>query len=104
MEKAERVAVIPVALGWSDVGTWSSVMELREPDEEGNVISGDVLKIATTNTMVLSQAERLVATIDVQDLIVVDTPDALLITSRSQSERVRELVERLRQEGRTGQL
>ncbi len=104
MEKAERVAVIPVDLGWSDVGAWSSVMELREPDEEGNIISGDVLKIATTNTMVISQAERLVATIGVQDLIVVDTPDALLVTSRSQSERVRELVERLRQEGRTGQL
>ena len=104
MEKAERVAVIPVALGWSDVGAWSSVMELREPDGEGNVISGDVLKIATTNTMVLSQAERLIATIDVQDLIVVDTPDALLITSRSQSERVREVVERLRREGRTEQL
>jgi mannose-1-phosphate guanylyltransferase len=104
MEKAERVAVIPVDLGWSDVGAWSSVMELREPDGEGNVISGDVLRIATTNTMVLSQAERLVAIIGVQDLIVVDTPDALLVTSRSQSERVRELVEQLRREGRTEQL
>ncbi len=101
MEHAEQVAVIPVDLGWSDVGSWDAVQALRDADAAGNVAVGAHLAHATTNTMVFAHGLRLVATIGVHDLIVVDTPDALLITTREQAQDVREVVERLRAEGRT---
>ncbi|MBN1875430.1 MAG: mannose-1-phosphate guanylyltransferase [Anaerolineae bacterium] len=100
MERADKVAVIPVDLGWSDIGAWNSVMEFHERDEHGNVLRGNVMDVATLDTMVLANAGRLVATIGVQDLIVVDTPDALLITRRDLSQHVREVVEQLKADGK----
>ncbi len=100
MEKADRVAVIPVDLGWSDVGTWGAVMELREADAMGNVLRGNVLPVDTENSMILAQGGRLVATVGVENLIVVDSPDALLITRPDRSQDVREVVDRLREEER----
>ena len=104
MERADRVAVIPVDMGWSDIGTWSSVMETREADEDGNVMVGDVLGIETENTMVLSQGRRLVVAIGLDDVIVVDTPDAVLVTRRATSEKVRDVVSRLREADRGDKL
>jgi mannose-1-phosphate guanylyltransferase len=104
MERAERVAVIPVDLGWSDVGSWASVMDFYDADGEGNVILGDHEGVDTNQSMVFSRSDRLVATIGVDDLIVVDTPEALLITRRDQAERVREVVQRLREGGREDKL
>ncbi len=100
MEKAAQVAVIPVDLGWSDVGAWPAVMELHESDEEGNVLVGEVVALDTSETMVFSQDRRLVATIGLRDVIVVDTPGALLIATRDQAERVREVVDRLKAQQR----
>ena len=100
MEKADKVAVIPVDLGWSDVGSWASVMNLREADEAGNVSVGTSMMLDTEETMVFSSSKRLVVTIGVHDLIVVDTPDALLVVPREQSQRVRDAVVRLKSEGR----
>lgn len=100
MERAEEVAVIPVEIGWSDIGTWASVMDVYETDAKGNVLQGDVLSLDTESTMVLAQGKRLVVTIGLDDLIVVDTPDALLITRRETSQRVRDVVKRLRAEHR----
>jgi mannose-1-phosphate guanylyltransferase len=96
MEKAAQVAVIPADLEWSDIGAWSSVMELHPHDAGGNVLLGDVINIDGANTMVFSQGERLIVTIGVEDLIVVDTPDAVMIARRDQSERVREAVAQLK--------
>ncbi len=96
MEKAAQVAVIPVDLAWSDIGAWGSVMELHPHDTDGNVLLGDVINIDGANTMVFSQGERLVVTIGVEDLIIVDTPDTVMIARRDQSERVREVVEQLK--------
>jgi len=104
MEKADRVVVIPVDLGWSDVGTWSAVMDLHESDAQHNVLLGDVLTVDSNHTMVFSRGERLIATIGVRDLIVVDTPEALLITAHDQSQHVREIVEKLRAEDRKAKL
>lgn len=104
MEKAEKVAVVPVDLDWSDIGAWASVKDLHVPDESGNVLLGDTIDIDSEDTMVFAQGERLVVTIGVDDLIVVDTPNAVLITRRDQSQRVREVVERLRAEKREDQL
>jgi mannose-1-phosphate guanylyltransferase len=96
MEKAAQVAVIPADLEWSDIGAWSSVMELHPHDADGNVLLGDVINIDGANTMVFSQGERLIVTIGVEDLIVIDTPDTVMITRRDQSERVREVVAQLK--------
>ncbi len=100
MERADRVVAIPVEIGWSDIGVWSSVMDIYEPDSEGNVVVGDVIHVDTENTMVISRGQRLVVAIGVEDLIVVDTPDALLVTRRQTSQRVREIVDHLRSLGR----
>ncbi|MGC9520894.1 MAG: mannose-1-phosphate guanylyltransferase [Anaerolineae bacterium] len=100
MERADRVVAIPVEIGWSDIGAWSSVMDVYEPDDEGNVLVGDVIHLDTENTMVISQGQRLIVAIGVEDLIVVDTPDALLVTGRQASQRVREIVDYLRSTGR----
>ncbi len=104
MEKASKVAVIPVDLGWSDIGAWASVMALHTPDAQGNVWSGDIVDVDTEKTMVLSSEERLIALIGVHDLIVIDTPDALLITRREDSQRVREVVGHLKAAGREDKL
>jgi mannose-1-phosphate guanylyltransferase len=96
MENADRVAVIPNDIGWSDIGTWASVKDLYSEDEDGNVMIGDVIDVDSENTMVLADGERLIATIGLEDVIVVDTPDALLITRGNQSQRVKEIVRQLK--------
>src|SRR5205085_404728 len=77
MEHTGSAAVLPVDIGWSDVGSWSSLWELGARDADGNVVNGDALLEATTNSYVHSE-RALVATLGVEDLIIVDTPDALL--------------------------
>ncbi|MDX1991590.1 MAG: mannose-1-phosphate guanylyltransferase [bacterium] len=96
MEGVEKMAVIPVDFGWSDVGTWSSLFDVLDLDEAGNAFKGqspDQIVLDTKNTLVFS--DRLVATIGVEDIIVVDTPDAILICHKSRSQDVREIVNAL---------
>ena len=71
MEKAPRVAVVPVAMGWSDVGSWDALHAISEADGEGNVSRGDVITIDTANCLVRSEAGKRVALVGVRDLIVV---------------------------------
>ncbi len=103
MEKAERVAVIPAKdLQWDDVGSWESIFDVLPGDDQGNVLVGsEHIGIDTRNTLVLSEVPgRLVATIGVENLIVIDTGNALLICPRDQAQKVRQVVDRLKQEGR----
>lgn len=104
MEKAHRVAVIPADIGWSDIGTWASVMDIYDADEEDNVLLGDVLNLDSNKTMVLSHGKRLIAVVGLEDLIIVDTPDALLITRHDKSQRVKEIVQALRSQQREDML
>lgn len=102
MEGAQRVAVIPAAgLGWNDVGSWESLYEVLPPDEQGNIaISDDFLGLDTRGTLVYSrQAQRKVVTIDVQDLVIVDTGDVLLVCHRNAAQRVRQVVNMLKESG-----
>jgi mannose-1-phosphate guanylyltransferase len=99
MEKAERVAVLPAGgLGWSDVGMWSSLFEVLLPDMNGNIATNTNLHLAheTHNTLVYGSSERLIVTIGVDDMVIVDTGDALLICKTDQSQRVKEVVEHLK--------
>jgi mannose-1-phosphate guanylyltransferase/mannose-6-phosphate isomerase len=100
MERCDRAAVIPAEMGWSDVGSWETVRELLPKDGNGNVLQGDVLALDTRNSLIRS-GERLVATLGVEGLVVVDTTDALLVCDERRSQDVRRIAERLRDEGRT---
>jgi mannose-1-phosphate guanylyltransferase len=99
MEQAEQVAVLPASgLGWSDVGSWDSLFEVLLPDMSGNiVINGQHLAVETHNTLVYGDGnERLVVTIGIDDMVIVDTGDVLLICKSDQSQQVRDVVTHLR--------
>ncbi len=100
MEKAERVAVLPAGgLGWSDVGMWSSLFEVLLPDMSGNIATNAGLHLAheTHNTLVYGGGgERLVVTIGVDDMVIVDTSDVLLVCKSDQAQKVRDIVEHLK--------
>ena len=94
MERAEDVAVIPVDIGWSDVGSWATLYELLPADGEGNVVVGQHIGLDTTGCLIHG-SRRLVATIGLENMIVVDTEDALLICPKERAQEVRDLVEKL---------
>lgn len=98
MEKAEQVAVVPVSMGWSDVGSWDALHEISVKDEGGNTLSGDVLAMDTVNNLIRSDGPKVTA-IGVEDLIIVATKDAVLVMPRGESQRVKEIVDRLKAEG-----
>ncbi|RUJ57885.1 mannose-1-phosphate guanylyltransferase/mannose-6-phosphate isomerase [Pseudomonas aeruginosa] len=97
MERSARVAVVPAAFDWSDIGSWGAMSALLDADAEGNRGSGDTLFVDTRNTFVQSDG-RLVATVGVEDLVVVDTSDALLIARADRVQEVRRVVQRLKDE------
>ncbi|BBP86039.1 mannose-1-phosphate guanylyltransferase/mannose-6-phosphate isomerase [Pseudomonas sp. Pc102] len=98
MEHSEKVATIPCSIGWSDIGSWSAMSALVEPDEKGNRLTGDILNHAATNNFVHSP-DRLTALVGVEDLLVVDTTDALLIAHKDRAQDVKHIVGQLKQSG-----
>ena len=95
MEKAGRVAVVPVSMQWSDLGSWDSLYEALDKDALGSGTSGDVVAIGCKNSLIRSSGP-VVAAIGVEDLIIVATGDAVLVIPRGESQRVREAVEACR--------
>ena len=102
MERTASAAVLPVDIGWSDVGSWSSLWELSPHDARGNAVRGDALLEATANCYIHSE-RALIATLGVEDLVIVDTPDALLVADRARAQEVAGIVARLKQSGRKEQ-
>jgi mannose-1-phosphate guanylyltransferase len=98
MEQAQAVAVISVSIGWTDVGSWGSLLTLLNADQDGNIVIGSHVGLDTHNTFTFSD-KRLIATIGVQGLVIVDTDDALLVCSKDQEQAVRELVDTLQRDG-----
>lgn len=98
MEHAPNVQVLPARFAWSDIGSWSAVAEQFVPDSEGNTTQGEALFVNARNTHVQSE-DRLVAAVGVDNLLVVDTPDALLVASKDASQQVKEIVARLKSSG-----
>lgn len=92
MEKSDRVAVVPVAMGWSDVGSWDALHQLADKDEANTATHGEVIAIDSANCLIRSDGPILV-TVGVKDLIVIATGDAVLVLPRGESQRVREAVE-----------
>ncbi len=101
MEGAEKVAVIPVDIGWSDIGSWASLMEVLAADSAGNVVQGDHIGIDTTNSLIRGNAQRIIATVGVRDLVIVDTPDAVFVCPLDRVQEAKAIVEKLKARGRT---
>jgi mannose-1-phosphate guanylyltransferase len=98
MEKTDDAAVVRGAFDWSDIGSWQAVSELATPDADGNRGQGSRVAIATRDTYVYAP-DRVVATVGVEGLVIVDTPDAVLVASRDDLQRVREVVAELKARG-----
>jgi len=99
MEKTNDAVMVPLDAGWSDVGSWSALWEASKKDAEGNVFKGDVLDHATRNSFVQADS-RLVATLGVEDLVIVETKDAVLVAHKNQVQDVKKLVERIKADNR----
>ena len=99
MEHAADAVVVPLDAGWSDVGSWASLAELFAEDESGNAAEGDVIFHGARNTFVRAE-DRMVAAVGVDDLVVVDTPDAVLVAAKRSTQDVKRVVERLEAAGR----
>jgi len=97
MERAQNVAVIPISVGWNDVGSWKAVADVMPASEDGNVVVGEHLGLDTSDSLIMGK-DRLVATIGLKDMVVVDTDDVVLICPKDRAQDVKILVERLRKE------
>ncbi len=100
MESARSAAVVPVEIGWNDIGSWSALWEIGARDAEGNVTCGDVRLHDVSNSYIRSE-KRLVSAVGVRDLVIVETDDALLVTTRERSQEVKEIVAGLDREARS---
>jgi mannose-1-phosphate guanylyltransferase/mannose-1-phosphate guanylyltransferase/mannose-6-phosphate isomerase len=99
MEKTQRAVVVPMDAGWSDIGSWSALWEQQDKDDVGNTTRGDVIAVDTENSFIHSES-RLVATLGVDNLIIVETPDAVLVADKRRAQEVKSIVEKLGQEKR----
>jgi mannose-1-phosphate guanylyltransferase/mannose-6-phosphate isomerase len=94
-EKTRKIALAPLHVDWSDVGSWSAMYSISKPDPKGNVLQGDVIAVETSNTMVRSDT-RLVSVVGLSDIIIIDTPDALLVTKVGHCQNVKKVAEHLK--------
>ena len=98
MERSDKAAMVPVAFKWSDVGSWGSLDEVAAKDKAGNVVGGRVIDIGSQRSVVYGD-RRVVATIGLTDMVVVDTPDATLVCPKSRAQDVKRIVDILKQQG-----
>lgn len=99
MERASRVFAIPAAIGWDDVGSWSALPALRGADEAGNTLVGAALAVRATGNVIATDADTLIAAVGVDDLVIVKSGDAILVTRRDAAQDVREVVDTLSKRG-----
>lgn len=100
MEKSAKVATLPLDIYWNDIGSWDSMYDVLEKDSDGNVSLGDVTMLDTKNCLIIGD-KRLISTIGLEDCLVVETEDALLISKKGETQKVRDLVKKLKNEHRT---
>jgi mannose-1-phosphate guanylyltransferase/mannose-6-phosphate isomerase len=98
MERSSGVAVVACDIGWSDIGSWSAVGDLAMPDANGNRLEGDAVLHDVTDCYIRA-SDRVVAAVGVGNLLIIDTPDALLVAERSRAQDVRHIYAQLKQRG-----
>ncbi len=99
MEKSDKVITLPMGIYWNDIGSWDSLFDVMDKDENGNVRKGDVITVDTKGTLIIGN-RRLVSTVGLEDCLIVETDDAILISKRGETQRVREIVDTLKANGR----
>ncbi|HJP97619.1 MAG TPA: mannose-1-phosphate guanylyltransferase/mannose-6-phosphate isomerase [Rhodanobacteraceae bacterium] len=100
MEKTTRAAVVPVSCAWSDIGSWDALWAASQRDAEGNRLEGDVIAIDSRNCFVRGTDRRLVAALGLENIVIVDTPDAVLVAPRDRVQDVKRLVDKIKSDGR----
>ncbi|MBJ21442.1 MAG: mannose-1-phosphate guanylyltransferase/mannose-6-phosphate isomerase [bacterium] len=100
MEKTEAAAVVTADIGWNDIGSWAALWEIGERDEDGNVTLGDVVLRDVENSYARSE-RRLISAIGVRDLVIIETPDAILVAPKERAQEVKEIVAELDRTGRS---
>ncbi len=99
MEKAENIYTIPGNFGWDDVGSWLAVGRIKENDKDGNVVNGNVIAIDTKNCVIEGQ-EKLIAAVGLSDIVIVDTKDATLVAAKESAGQIKQILAKLREDGR----
>jgi mannose-1-phosphate guanylyltransferase/mannose-6-phosphate isomerase len=100
MEKSARVATLPLDIYWNDIGSWDSLYDVLDKNGQGNVALGDISMLDTKNCLIIGN-KRLISTIGMEDCLIVDTEDALLISKKGETQKVKDVVGKLKQEART---
>ena len=98
MEKTDCAAVVPCRIGWSDIGSWDAIGELSQPDEQGNRVDGQALLHDVSNCYIQSK-ERMVGAVGINNLVIIDTPDALLVADRARAQDVKYVYAKLKAQG-----
>jgi mannose-1-phosphate guanylyltransferase len=98
MEKSPNVVVVPSSFGWSDLGSFDSLYDALDKDERGNAVLSDVVNVDSSNNLVIGRSRK-IATVGLSDSIIVDTPDALLVSKRGRSQDVKSVVEIMKKDG-----
>jgi mannose-1-phosphate guanylyltransferase/mannose-6-phosphate isomerase len=98
-EQSDRIVILPLDLYWNDIGSWDSLYEILDKNGRGNIKMGDVFAIDTKDTLIISD-KRFVSTIGLEDCLIVDTDDALLIAKKGETQKVREIVNKLKEDDR----
>ncbi|HAH85979.1 MAG: mannose-1-phosphate guanylyltransferase [Armatimonadota bacterium] len=98
MEKLKDILVIPGNFGWNDIGSWKTVAEVAQKDEQGNTVNAQSIRVDTENCLIVGETGKMIATIGVKDLVVIDTPDALLICNKDRTQDVKKVVDKLKEE------
>lgn len=98
LEKSEHVSVVPANILWNDLGSWGSVYDISTLDKNGNYLEGNVISEDTTGSLIMARGQRRVATIGLQNLVVVDTEDVTLICDRDKTQDVKKIVDKVKQE------
>ena len=99
MEKTDKAVVVPMNTGWSDIGAWTSLWDVCPADTHGNVVRGDVIAEDTHNALLIAQ-HRCLATVGMDDVVVVETSDAVLVAHKTKVQDVKKIVDRLKENNR----
>ena len=99
MEKSDKAVMLPLELYWNDIGSWDSLYDVLDKDKNGNVTKGDILTVDTKNTLLIGN-KRLISTIGLEDCLIVETDDAILITKRGETQKVKDIVNKLKEDNR----
>ncbi|MCL2468837.1 MAG: mannose-1-phosphate guanylyltransferase/mannose-6-phosphate isomerase [Alphaproteobacteria bacterium] len=100
MEKADNAGVLPASFAWNDIGSWQALWQIGDKDEHDNVIAGDVIVKDTARSLIQSE-DRLIAALGLEDMLVIDTPDALFVSRLDKADEVKDIVAHIKEDGRS---